>query len=170
MGVLALKQGADIVTDTAMAKAGISRQALEQFNGQVFSFTGDPAVAELAKKEHTTRSAAAMVFAARNHPCAIRAVGNAPTALLQLAEQIKGGLRPALVIAVPVGFVNVEESKLRIWDVCREHRIPIIAAMGRKGGSTVAAAICNALLYTAAGWLDPEARGRQQNGITGDSK
>ncbi|MBQ1602353.1 MAG: precorrin-8X methylmutase, partial [Oscillospiraceae bacterium] len=85
-------------------------------------------------------------------------VGNAPTALLRIAERIEQGARPALVIGVPVGFVNVEQSKERILDVCTRHDIPAIVALGRKGGSTVAAAICNALAYTAAGMLDPEAR------------
>ena len=89
---------------------------------------------------------------ATEHPGAVFAVGNAPTALLRMAELMEaGGLRPALVIGVPVGFVNVVESKERIWEVCRRMGVPAIAAMGRKGGSTVAAAICNALLYQAAG-------------------
>ena len=79
-------------------------------------------------------------------------MGNAPTALLRMAELMEAGtLRPALVIGVPVGFVNVVESKERIWALCRRMGVPAIAAMGRKGGSTVAAAICNALLYQAAG-------------------
>ena len=84
---------------------------------------------------------------------------NAPTALFQIAEEIEAGLRPALVVAVPVGFVNVVESKERIVSVCRAHDVPVIAAMGRKGGSSVAAAILNALIYSAADLLDPAARG-----------
>ena len=87
------------------------------------------------------------------------AVGNAPTALLTIAEQIESGLRPALVIGVPVGFVNVVESKERLFAVCEKYGVPAIVAMGRKGGSNVAAAICNALIYSAAEMLDPSARG-----------
>ena len=100
-----------------------------------------------------------MKKAAQEHPGAILAVGNAPTALLTIAEKIENGLRPALVIGVPVGFVNVVESKERLFAVCEKHGVPAIAAMGRKGGSNVAAAICNALIYSAAEMLDPSARG-----------
>ena len=148
-GTAALKQGASIVTDTNMAKAGVSRPALEKLGGTVLCFMADLEVARNAQREGTTRAAAAMKRAAAECPRAILAVGNAPTALLEIADQIEAGLRPALVIAVPVGFVNVAESKERVWEVCQRHGIPAIAAMGRKGGSTVAAAICNALLYTA---------------------
>ena len=104
---------------------------------------------------------AAMHLAAQQYPGAVLAVGNAPTALLAIAEEIETGLRPALVIGVPVGFVNVVESKERLLAVCERYGVPAIVAMGRKGGSTVAAAICNALLYQAAEMLDPKARGWQ---------
>ena len=106
-----------------------------------------------------TRAAAAVDFAAERFPEAVFAVGNAPTALLRLAEKIDEGLRPALVVGVPVGFVNVVESKERILQVCRDKGIPAIVALGRKGGSGIAAAVCNALIYTAAGMLDPKDRG-----------
>ena len=96
-----------------------------------------------------------MQRAAQEHPGAVLAVGNAPTALLTIADQIEAGLRPALVIGVPVGFVNVVESKEWLLATAA----PAIVAMGRKGGSNVAAAICNALLYSAAEMLDPAARG-----------
>ena len=79
--------------------------------------------------------------------------------IASLAEQIEGGLRPALVVAAPVGFVNVVESKERVWEACLSHEVPCIAAMGRKGGSSIAAAILNALIYSAADLLDPEKRG-----------
>ncbi|MGO5023437.1 precorrin-8X methylmutase [Lawsonibacter sp. LCP25S3_G6] len=151
LGVASLKNGTNIVTDTNMARSGVSRPSLEKLGGQVFCYMADADVAQAAKTQGTTRAAAAMEKMEREQPGAILAVGNAPTALLELAEQIEGGLRPALVIAAPVGFVNVVESKERIWKVCLAHQVPIIAAMGRKGGSTVAAAICNALLYTAVG-------------------
>ena len=100
-----------------------------------------------------------MQKAAQLHPGAVFAVGNAPTALFRLEKLIEEGLRPALVIAVPVGFVNVVESKERIFSACEAAGVPVIAAMGRKGGSNVAAAVCNALLYTAANALDPAQRG-----------
>ena len=148
-GIAALKRGVSIVTDTNMAKAGVSRISLEKIGGTLHCFMADPEVAETARKEGTTRAVSAMKKAAREYPGAILAVGNAPTALLEIADQIEAGLRPALVIAVPVGFVNVVESKERVWDICQRYSVPVIAAMGRKGGSTVAAAICNALLYTA---------------------
>lgn len=95
----------------------------------------------------------------KNTPGAILAVGNAPTALFAIAEEIENGLRPALVIGVPVGFVNVIESKENIFAVCEKHHVPAIVAFGRKGGSTIAAAVCNALIYSAAEMLDPTARG-----------
>ena len=121
----------------------------------------EPFIAREAKEQGCTRASAAMAYAARQYPGAILAVGNAPTALFRIADEIENGLRPALVIAVPVGFVNVVESKERLVVVCEEHGVPAIAAMGRKGGSSVAAAVCNALLYAAADLSDPAARGWQ---------
>ena len=157
--VRALQRGAVIVTDTNMALAGISRPGLAKLGCEAVCYMADPAVAEAAKQAGTTRAVAAMHRAAREHPGAVLAVGNAPTALLTIAEEIEAGLRPALVIGVPVGFVNVVESKETLFAVCEQHGVPAIAAMGRKGGSNVAAAICNALVYSAAEMLDPSARG-----------
>ena len=157
--VRVLQRGAVIVTDTNMALAGISRPGLAKLGCEAVCYMADPAVAEAAKQAGTTRAVAAMHRAAREHPGAILAVGNAPTALLTIAEEIEAGLRPALVIGVPVGFVNVVESKETLFAVCEQHGVPAIAAMGRKGGSNVAAAICNALVYSAAEMLDPSARG-----------
>ena len=157
--VRALQRGAVIVTDTNMALAGISRPGLAKLGCEAVCYMADPAVAEAAKQAGTTRAVAAMHRAAREHPGAILAVGNAPTALLTIAEEIEAGLRPALVIGVPVGFVNVVESKETLFAVCEQHGVPAIAAMGRKGGSNVVAAICNALVYSAAEMLDPSARG-----------
>ena len=157
--VRALQRGAVIVTDTNMALAGISRPGLAKLGCEAVCYMADPAVAEAAKQAGTTRAVAAMHRAAREHPGAILAVGNAPTALLTIAEEIEAGLRPALVIGVPVGFVNVVESKETLFAVCEQHGVPAIVAMGRKGGSNVAAAICNALVYSAAEMLDPSARG-----------
>ena len=157
--VRALQRGAVIVTDTNMALAGISRPGLAKLGCEAVCYMADPAVAEAAKQAGTTRAVAAMHRAAQERPGAILAVGNAPTALLTIAEEIEAGLRPALVIGVPVGFVNVVESKETLFAVCEQHGVPAIAAMGRKGGSNVAAAICNALVYSAAEMLDPSARG-----------
>ena len=157
--VRALQRGAVIVTDTNMALAGISRPGLAKLGCEAVCYMADPAVAEAAKQAGTTRAVAAMHRAAREHPGAILAVGNAPTALLTIAEEIEAGLRPALVIGVPVDFVNVVESKETLFAICEQHGVPAIAAMGRKGGSNVAAAICNALVYSAAEMLDPSARG-----------
>ena len=157
--VRALQRGAVIVTDTNMALAGISRPGLAKLGCEAVCYMADPAVAEAAKQAGTTRAVAAVHRAAREHPGAILAVGNAPTALLTIAEEIEAGLRPALVIGVPVGFVNVVESKETLFAVCEQHGVPAIVAMGRKGGSNVAAAICNALVYSAAEMLDPSARG-----------
>ena len=155
----ALRAGVKIVTDTNMALAGISRPGLARLGASACCFMADGEIARAAKERGTTRAAAAMDYAAEHCPGAILAVGNAPTALLQIAEQIEGGLRPALVVAAPVGFVNVVESKERVWVSCLAHDIPCIAAMGRKGGSSIAAAILNALIYTAADMLEPEKRG-----------
>ena len=160
-GVAALRQGVPIVTDTNMAKAGVSKPSLAKLGGTVACFMADGDVARAAQENGTTRADAAMEKAARKYPGAVLAVGNAPTALLRLEALIADGLRPALVVAVPVGFVNVVESKERIFAACRAADVPAIASMGRKGGSNVAAAICNALLYTAVDALDPARRGWQ---------
>ena len=164
LGQAALRRGIPIVTDTNMAKAGVSKPSLKTLGCELHCFMADPEVAMLAKEQGLTRAAVSMEKAARELPGAILAVGNAPTALLKLCELmelIAEGLRPALVIGVPVGFVNVEESKEILFAACEACGVPAIAAMGRKGGSNVAAAICNALLYAATETLDPSARGWQ---------
>lgn len=147
----AIRWGAHIVTDTTMAMSGINKRRLASFGGEVHCHIADPDVAEAAKKAGTTRSAAAVdkaVLAAQEEGLPlIFAVGNAPTALIALEEKIRQGYRPELVIAVPVGFVNVVAAKERIMQVCAETGVPCICNRGRKGGSNVAAAICNAILY-----------------------
>ena len=143
-GLRALRAGCDIVTDTQMAKAGISKPALEKLGGRVHCFMSDADVAQEAQKRGLTRAAVSMERAAALQKPCIFAVGNAPTAPLRLRELIDDSrLAPALVIGVPVGFVNVVESKEQILSAS----VPHIVARGRKGGSAVAAAICNALLY-----------------------
>ena len=140
----ALSSGVDIITDTQMAKAGINKTRLASFGGQVHCFMSDPDVAQMAKERGTTRATISMEKAAAlgGHP--IFAIGNAPTALIRLYEMIvEGSIAPSLVIGVPVGFVNVVEAK----ELILQTQVPYIVARGRKGGSNVAAAICNALLY-----------------------
>jgi precorrin-8X/cobalt-precorrin-8 methylmutase len=142
-----LKNGACIVTDTQMAKAGINRAALKRCGCEVQCFMSDEDVAAMAKDEGVTRAAVSMRKAAAIDKPLVIAVGNAPTALIELNELIKrGNILPKLVIGVPVGFVNVVESK----ELIMKAGIPYIVARGRKGGSNVAAAIVNALLYLAS--------------------
>lgn len=143
-GIEALRGGCDIVTDTQMAKAGINKTILGKLGGEVHCFMSDPDVAAEAKERGITRAIVSMERAAKLPKPCIFAIGNAPTALVSLHEQIEAGkLHPSLIIGVPVGFVNVVESKEMIIN----SDVPHIVARGRKGGSNVAAAICNALLY-----------------------
>ena len=150
-GLDALRSGAAIITDTQMARAGINKTRLGAFGGEVLCFMSDPDVAETAKREKITRAAASMEKAARlcRESGADRrwifAIGNAPTALVRLYELItEGAINPDLIIGVPVGFVNVVQSKELILS---QREVPAIVARGRKGGSNIAACICNALLY-----------------------
>ena len=139
-----LINGADIVTDTNMALAGINKKALAKLGGQTHCFMADEDVARLAKERGVTRAVASMEKARNIEKPVIFAVGNAPTALIRLYEMIQeGNWHPAFVIGVPVGFVNVEVAK----ELIMETEVPYIVNRGRKGGSNVAAAICNALLY-----------------------
>ena len=156
----ALKEGnATIITDTNMALSGISKPALEKLEAGALCYMARPGIMEKARADGTTRAYASMRQAATEYPDGIFVSGNAPTALIALSEMIRDGLRPSLVIGVPVGFVNVVESKEEIFEVCEEHGVPAIVAFGRKGGSNVAAAICNALLYGATETTDPMKRG-----------
>jgi precorrin-8X/cobalt-precorrin-8 methylmutase len=140
----ALRQGCDIVTDTNMAKAGINKSAAAKLGCTVHCYMSDPDIANIAKERGCTRAVASMEKAAQLQKPLIFAVGNAPTALLRLRELIdEGRVKPKLVIGVPVGFVNIIESKEAIMGA----DVPYIVAMGRKGGSNVAAAIVNALMY-----------------------
>lgn len=141
----ALKNGASIVTDTQMGKAGINKKKLAQYGGKVYCFMSDEDVAAAARENGTTRATASMEKAASLDEKLIFAIGNAPTALVQLYEMVQEKkLCPELIIAVPVGFVNVVQSKELILDL---NDTPSIVARGRKGGSNIAACICNALLY-----------------------
>lgn len=144
-GIEALRAGCDIVTDTQMAKAGINKTILGKLGGQVHCFMSDESVAAEAKQRGVTRAIVSMERAAELPKPCIFAIGNAPTALICIKELMDAGkLNPALIIGVPVGFVNVVESKELI---IASDKAPYIVARGRKGGSNVAAAICNAMLY-----------------------
>lgn len=137
-------KGADIVTDTNMALAGINKKTLARFGGSAHCFMADETVAILAKENKTTRAAISMQVASEIQKPVIFAIGNAPTALIQLYEIMQAKQwKPAFVIGVPVGFVNVEAAK----ELIMETDVPYIVNRGRKGGSNIAAAICNAILY-----------------------
>ena len=150
VGVDALRGGCSIVTDTKMAASGINKRVLGKFGGQVHNFMSDADVAAEAKERGCTRAAVCMERAAALEAPLVYAIGNAPTALVRIYEMLQAGemaVPPALIVGVPVGFVNVVESK----ELIRSLDVPYIVARGRKGGSNVAAAICNALLYLASG-------------------
>lgn len=150
-GLAALGAGATLVTDTNMALAGISKPSLKALGCKALCFMADPQVAQAARSRGVTRAAVSMEKAAALPGPLILALGNAPTALIRLCELMEEDetFRPALILGVPVGFVNVVESKELLEETCRRLDVPCILARGRKGGSTVAAALCNALLYTA---------------------
>ncbi len=140
----AIRAGADIVTDTQMAKAGINKKKLSVYGGTVHCFMSDEDVAAQAAARGITRAAVSMEKSTIMGDNLVYAIGNAPTALIRLYELIEEGtVTPALVIGVPVGFVHVVEAK----ELIMRTQVPYIVARGRKGGSNVAAAICNALLY-----------------------
>lgn len=142
--VEAIKNGAHIITDTQMAKSGINKKLLAKYGGEVHCFISDEDVASEAKKRGVTRAIVSMEKACTLDKPLIFAIGNAPTALIRIYDLVKEGkLNPIGVIGVPVGFVNVIESKEGIIN----SDIPCIVARGRKGGSNIAAAIVNALIY-----------------------
>ena len=139
-----IKNGAHIVTDTNMAMAGINKKKLATFGGQVHCFMADEDVALEAKERQVTRATVSMERAARLNKPVIFAIGNAPTALISLYEMMEAGqFTPEFVIGVPVGFVNVVAAK----ELFLNSDVPFIINKGRKGGSNIAAAICNALIY-----------------------
>lgn len=139
-----IQNGADIVTDTNMALAGVNKKELAKYGGEAHCFMAEEEVAKIAKERGVTRAAVSMEKAAQIEKPVIFTIGNAPTALIELYEMIQSGkYRPAFIIGVPVGFVNVEAAK----DLILKTDVPYIINRGRKGGSNIAAAICNALLY-----------------------
>ena len=140
----AIRAGCDVITDTTMAQSGINKKILAQFGGQARCFIGDEDVAEEAKARGVTRSLVSMEKAARLNKPLIFAIGNAPTALFSICDLMRAGkLKPEMIIGVPVGFVNVVEAKEEVMRTAQNY----IVARGRKGGSNVAAAIVNAVLY-----------------------
>ena len=147
-GLAAIRSGCTIVTDTQMVRSGINKKVLGKFGGQAVCFMSDEDVAAEAKARGETRATVSMERAAALMGPVILAIGNAPTALVRACELMEAGtFSPALVIGVPVGFVNVVESKELLASMPGEH----IIAIGRKGGSNIAATICNAMLYMASG-------------------
>lgn len=143
-----VKGGVTFVTDTNMAAAGINKAALEKCGSHVRCFMAEERVAAEAKERGVTRAIVSMERSAAITGPVIFVIGNAPTALIRLCEmQRKGVVAPALVIGAPVGFVNVVESK----ELLCQSQMPCIVPKGRKGGSNIAAAICNTLLYAAVG-------------------
>lgn len=148
LGREALKRGVSIITDTQMAAAGMSKPSANKFNNKIICRMAEPDVKEEALKRGVTRAVVSIERAVKETPDAIFAIGNAPTALIKLCELISDGkAKPSLIIGVPVGFVNVVESKEILAEVASKFNVPYIAAMGRKGGSPIASTIINALYY-----------------------
>jgi len=146
-GLEALRGGCTIVTDTNMALAGVSKASLQALGGRAVCLMSDSEVTAEAARRGVTRAVVSMEHACRLPGPLVFAIGNAPTALLRLCQlAAQGKVSPSLVIGAPVGFVNVVESKQTL----ERSGLPCIVARGRKGGSTVAAAVCNALLYQLA--------------------
>ena len=146
-GVAAIRAGAKIVTDVKMVKAGINEARLKRFGAKILTYIDDERAVKLANDESITRSAAAVRLAVKDGlDGAIVLIGNAPTAAFELADAVRQGLaKPALIVAVPVGYVGTAESK----ETVSKLPLPFIIVKGRKGGSTIAVAVFNALLAMA---------------------
>jgi precorrin-8X/cobalt-precorrin-8 methylmutase len=148
-GVEALRNGCLVVTDTEMARAGVSSVRMDRLGCRVACHIGEKAVAGKALESGTTRAAAAVDHAAPDLDGAVYAVGNAPTALMRLLELVREGVcTPALIVGMPVGFINAAESKDLLM---QQRRVPYITIRGRKGGSPLAAAAVNQLAVLALG-------------------
>lgn len=147
-GLKALQQGAPVITDVEMVRAGIAKKQLAQLGGVAECFLSDPRVADQAAEWGITRSMAALRLNKKRLKGAIVAIGNAPTALLEVLELAQDPeTRPALVVGIPVGFVGARESKDLLWDEHQE--LPSITILGNRGGSPLAATCVNALIYLA---------------------
>ena len=142
----------DIITDTNMILSGLNRPAMERLNAGAFCFMNDDEIKRAAEERGITRASAAMEHAAGLYKNGIYVIGNAPTALLKITELTdRGIIAPSLVVGVPVGFVNVKESKELALKCFKDKHIPAVLSMGRKGGSTVAVAVINAVMYHREG-------------------
>ncbi|WP_224983546.1 precorrin-8X methylmutase [Geomonas agri] len=152
-GIEALRAGMGVVTDTTMIISGMNKERLSRFGAQLSCFVADPQVAREAKEQGVTRSILAMRKAARDTANGIFVIGNAPTALFELIRLIREeGVRPRLIVALPVGFVGAAESKDALRELAREYpELQFVTNIGRKGGSNVAAAVMNAILIQAVG-------------------
>jgi precorrin-8X/cobalt-precorrin-8 methylmutase len=149
-GIRALKAGRGIVTDTTMALAGISKPRLAKYSVELSCFVADATVAREAAERGITRSIMAMRRGTASPLNGIFVIGNAPTALFELLSQVReDGLRPELIVGLPVGFVGAAESKEELLATAAAHDIPFVTNRGRKGGSNIAAAVINALLILA---------------------
>ncbi len=149
-GVAALRAGGRVVADVGMVMAGLRAKRLERLGGRAICLLDDPRTIEMAQRDDTTRSAAAMRRALPLLGGSIVAIGNAPTALFELLALLRdGSARPALVVGTPVGFVGALESKEELWALADE--VPRITNLSERGGSPVAAAIVNALIALAEG-------------------
>ena len=143
--IVALKRGVDIYTDVEMVRTGINKKKLASFGGTVHCLVADPDVAARAKAEGITRSMVAMRTFGKDMDGSIVAIGNAPTALFEVLRLVREeGIRPACIVGIPVGFVGAAESKA---ELAANDIVPYITVEGSKGGSPIAAAAVNALMY-----------------------
>ncbi|WP_434510215.1 precorrin-8X methylmutase [Desulfitobacterium sp. AusDCA] len=148
-GLQALKQGAPVITDVEMVRAGIAKKALADLGGSAECFLGDPRIPEKAAEWGLTRTMTALRLNKERLNGAIVAVGNAPTALVEVLELAQNPeYRPALIVGIPVGFVGAKEAKDLLW---QKQEIPSITVLGTRGGSPLAASAINALIYLAVG-------------------
>lgn len=140
----AIQAGANIFTDVEMVRTGINKRVLNRFGGQVFCRVSDDKIREQAEQENITRSMAAMRSFGTDLNGSIVAIGNAPTALFEVLNLVENGIKPAVIIGIPVGFVGAAESKQKLFE---QSKIPYVTVLGTKGGSPIAVAVINAVLY-----------------------
>ena len=140
----AIQAGANVFTDVEMVRTGINKRVLSRFGGQVFCRVSDDKIREQAEQENITRSMAAMRSFGTDLNGSIVAIGNAPTALFEVLNLVENGIKPAVIIGIPVGFVGAAESKQKLFE---QSKIPFVTVLGTKGGSPIAVAVINAVLY-----------------------
>jgi precorrin-8X/cobalt-precorrin-8 methylmutase len=160
-GIGAIRQGKAVITDTNMARVGIREKPLTRFGSHVKCYMNDPRIHAKAQKDGTTRAKAAVDMAAAEMADGIYVIGNAPTALLRLIELIHAKkAHPALIVGLPVGFVNAAESKTALMQM----DYPYISNVGRKGGSNLAASVVNALAILAGEGIKEFGSGNAEGG------